>query len=56
MTDRPSGPVDHVESMSVSGAKIMHGTWPDDETAVLISPVDPYDVVDAALAADADEL
>lgn len=36
----PSGPVDHVESVSVLGAKIMRGTWPNGETHVLIGEVD----------------
>lgn len=55
-TTRPDGPVDTVQSMSIFGAKVMHGTWPNDETAVLISAVDPFDAIDAQLAVDADEL
>lgn len=52
----PDPPVKKVESCSVTGAKVMHGTWDSGETGVLISPVFPYDAVDAQLAIEAGEL
>lgn len=56
MSELPDPPVKTVESWSVTGAKIMHGTWDSGETGVLISAVFPYDVVDAQLAIEAGEL
>ena len=52
----PSGPVDTVKSMSILGAKVMHGTWPNGETAILIGEAMPYDPIDAQLSVQAGEL
>jgi len=42
--------------MSILGAKVMHGTWPNGETAVLIGEAMPYDPIDAQLSVQAGEL
>ena len=57
MTDSmPDPPVQTVQSMSVIGAKVMHGTWKSGETRVRIAPAVPYDTVDAKVQIENGEL
>jgi len=56
MSNLPSGPVDNVRAVSVLGARIMEGTWPNGETHVLISDACPYEPTDAAIRYEEGEL
>ena len=56
MSELPSGPVNHVRAVSVTGARIMEGTWPNGETHVLISEACPYEPADAQLRIEEGEL
>ena len=56
MSDAPSGPVDKVQAVSVTGARIMEGTWPNGETHVYISESFPYSPEDAQLRIKEGEL
>jgi hypothetical protein len=52
----PSEPVETVDAVSLLGARVMHGTWSDGRTHVLIADVNPVDAIDAGIAARNGEL
>jgi hypothetical protein len=56
MSDVPNGPVDTVDEVHLTGARVMRGTWPDGETAVLIHSVLPYEPMDARIALKSEEI
>jgi hypothetical protein len=53
----PEGPVDTVDTMCVTGARVMHGTWPNGETHVFVGEIDYAEgPLGMGLAADAGAL
>ena len=56
MSNLPNGPVDTVDAVHLTGARVMRGTWPNGEMGVLIHSVFPYDPMDARIALESGEI